>query len=218
MDVVVGAVPHPGVIGGGVVRDEVEHQQDSVPVQAVAEPDERLRLPEFGVEPVAGDGKGGTADVLLPEVGEQAPVLCEPPVVRAGDPAPRLPGFPDPHEVNPGKTAPCKSRDPGVREIVERDTAPRLPGEVPEPDAGVDLVEGGVTGGVHGCGVLDVWMDNGIRRTAPWGVALRGSRNSHLAVLELRLPLAGHASLLENASRFLELPPLRGGRFHHTAE
>ncbi|OQC61760.1 MAG: hypothetical protein BWX50_01659 [Euryarchaeota archaeon ADurb.Bin009] len=78
VDVVVGVIAHPGVIGRRVVRDEVEHEEEVVPVQPFAEPLERLRLSEVRVEAVGGDGKRRAADVVLPDIGDQAPVAAEP--------------------------------------------------------------------------------------------------------------------------------------------
>src|SRR5208282_4292599 len=68
LDVVVGMGLYPRMVGGGMVRHEVEHQLDAAPCQPFAESRQRRLTAQRLVDGIGGDRKAGAADVVLGQV------------------------------------------------------------------------------------------------------------------------------------------------------
>ena len=135
---------HPGVVRRHVVRDEVEDEAQAPALQASAEPGERLVPAEVLVDAVVTDREAGAADVLLAEVGQDAPVLGKPLSPRARDVPGRRAGLP--HAEEPDKVEPVRGQPVDIRigEVVEGRLPAQLGRELREPDPRVDLEERGI--------------------------------------------------------------------------
>ena len=90
---------------------------------------------------VAGDREAGAGDVLLAQVGQRLLELPAPLRVAARDLLPRRAGLPDAQEPDPVEAHLRQAVQFGVRNVVQRGRPAQRPGQLRQPDAGVDLVE-----------------------------------------------------------------------------
>ncbi len=140
---------HPRVVRRHVVRDEVEDEPQAPLAQAPAEAGERRVAAEVRVDPVVADREAGAADVRLAEVGQDAPVLGPPPLVRGRDAPRRLARLPDAEEPDEVEAVRREAVELGVGDVVERRRPSERRGELGQPDPRVDLEERGVTRAGH---------------------------------------------------------------------
>jgi hypothetical protein len=73
----------PGMIGRGVVRDEIQHQPQPAIAQALPDARQRRIAAEIRVRRIARDREPGAGDVVFPQVGERLLELVTPPGVGA---------------------------------------------------------------------------------------------------------------------------------------
>src|SRR5262249_35710736 len=69
---------NPGMVGGGVVRHEIEDQTHSALIDSAAQAVESCIATEIGMRGVAGDGKGRTCDVVRLKIRKDLAEFCEP--------------------------------------------------------------------------------------------------------------------------------------------
>ena len=140
-EVVLGVVLDPGMIEGGVVGDEVEHQAQSARPQTLAKAGERCVSAQVGMHRVTGDGKPGTRDVLLSQVRQRLLEFAPPVALGARHPLSGRSRVPHAQEPDPVESHRRHAVQLGVGDVVQGGRAAPGPGQLVQPDAGVDLVE-----------------------------------------------------------------------------
>ena len=135
---------HPGMIGRGMVRHEIQHQLDIALRESFAKLRQRRVAPDLVADRVGGDSEAGAAYVVLFEVGQHGAELGSPfrPAPRDG-PACGT-GSPDAQQPNPVEALPSEAVDRGVVNFGQGDSFVTLTGQASQPDAGIELIEGGV--------------------------------------------------------------------------
>ena len=91
LDVELGVLLHPGMIGGRVVGDEVHEELEPPGSQPLFQAEEVRLLAEIPVQGVARDRKGRAADVGLGKIRERCLKFLKPLRVAQGDLRPAWP-------------------------------------------------------------------------------------------------------------------------------
>ena len=136
----------PGPCGWG--RSRACSRRPRAP-EPLAQPGQRRIAAQTGVHRVAGDREPGAGDVLLAQVRQRLLELPAPLGVGARDPLRGRPGLPDAQEPDPVETHLGQAVQLGVRNVVQRGRPAQGPGQLGQPDAGVDLVERGIERSRH---------------------------------------------------------------------
>ena len=139
----------PGVIQRRVVGDEVEHQPQAAVAEPLAEPGQGGVAAQGRMHRVAGDGEPGAGDVLVAQVGQRLLELPPPLGVAPGDALSGRAGLPDAQEPDPVEAQLGQAVQLGVRNVVQGRRPAQPPGQLRQPDAGVDLVQRRITRRCH---------------------------------------------------------------------
>jgi hypothetical protein len=99
---------HPLMVGGGVVRHEIEQQLDVAPRQLLAELLDRRVATQRLADGVRRNREAGAANILLGQVGQNNLKFGAPLRITARNCLPGSAGLPDAQQPDPVETLPAK--------------------------------------------------------------------------------------------------------------
>ena len=132
------------MIGRGMVRHEIQHQLDMALREPLAKLRQRRVAPNFVADRVGGDCEARAAYIVLFEVGQDGTELGSPFGLGPRDRPACGTGPPDAQQPNPVEALPSEAVDRGVVNFGQGDSFATLTGQASQPDAGIELIEGGV--------------------------------------------------------------------------
>ena len=127
-----------------MIGDEIEHQPQAALPEPLAQPGQGRIAAEILMHRVAGDREAGAGDVLLAQVRQRLLKFPAPLRIAARDLLRRQAGLPDAQEPDPVEPHLGQAVQLGVGNVVQRRRPAQRPGQLRQPDAGVDLVQRGI--------------------------------------------------------------------------
>ena len=137
------------MIGCGVVRHEVEHQPQPAAAKPFADSCQRFVPTQCFMHRVSGDCEARAGDVVVLQIVQRLLEFVAPLGIRARDLLRDRPRLPDAQEPDPVEPHPGDAVELCVGNVIQRGVPAQAARQVGQPDAGVDLVQRGVTRCCH---------------------------------------------------------------------
>ena len=147
--VVLRVIGHPGMIGSGMVRHEVEHQPQPAAAKPFADSCQRFVPTQCFMHRVSGDREPRAGDIVVSQIVQRLLEFVAPLGIRARDLLRDRPRLPDAQEPDPVEPHPGDAVELCVGNVIECGFPAQAARQVGQPDAGVDLVQRGVTRCCH---------------------------------------------------------------------
>ena len=137
------------MIGRGMVRHEVQHQPQPAAAKPFADSCQRFVPTQRFMHRVPGDREPRAGDVVVSQIRQRLLEFVAPLGIRARDLLRDRPRLPDAQEPDPVEPHPGDAVEFCVGNVIQCGFPAQAARQVGQPDAGVDLVQQGVTRCCH---------------------------------------------------------------------